>query len=292
MIEHDTLCHSQLLTSLLTRLSEIISSHSPQNAVYKLLKDLIKPEIRRMFQDASEEAKDFGPFGQISFPYFEMGAIDSVDLFGIDELIIYNFYWNNRDKYKKVLDIGGNIGLHSIIMDRCGFQVSTYEPDQTHYTKLLANLKLNNCKNVIPFQEAVSSKNGSAEFVRVLGNTTSSHLAGSKVPYGDLETYKVPIRNIKDIVKDADFMKMDVEGHEKEILLALDKDDWVHLDAMVEIGTDENAQSVFESLQKNGINAFAQKLGWQKVNSVNDMPVTHREGSLFITQKASMPWAK
>ncbi len=33
----------------------------------------------------------FGPFGALNFPYREMGAITSLQLFGLDELIIFAF---------------------------------------------------------------------------------------------------------------------------------------------------------------------------------------------------------
>ena len=56
----------------------------------------------------------FGPFGEISLPYFKMGAIDSHDLFGLDEMIIFSYYYNNKNKYKKVSDLGANIGLSLI----------------------------------------------------------------------------------------------------------------------------------------------------------------------------------
>ena len=107
-----------------------------------------------------------------------MGAIDSIDLFGLDELLIFSFYYRNRGLYKRAIDIGANIGLHSIVLSLCGIKVESYEPDPSHYKKLVRNIELNGISNMIFHQAAVSKENGVMQFVRVLGNTTSSHLVG------------------------------------------------------------------------------------------------------------------
>jgi hypothetical protein len=60
---------------------------------------------------------------------------------------------------------------------------------------------------------------------------------------------------------------------------------------MVEVGSTENAAAIFEHLRKLGVRAFAQKLGWSEVKSLADMPTSYKDGSLFITRLAAMPWA-
>src|SRR5512139_1537748 len=97
----------------------------------------------------------FGYFGYLEFPYVKMGRIDSLDLFGVTELIIMAFYWENRYRYKRVLDIGANLGLHSILMDKLGWEVKAYEPDFQHYGYLLGNLQRNETTTVQPYMAAV-----------------------------------------------------------------------------------------------------------------------------------------
>ena len=63
-------------------------------------------------------------------------------------IIIFSYYWTNRKRYKNVADIGANIGLHSILMSRCGWQVTAYEPDPIHCDLIKRNLDLNNVKSV------------------------------------------------------------------------------------------------------------------------------------------------
>ena len=36
---------------------------------------------------------------------------------------MFAFYYRNREFHKKVADIGANIGLHSIVLSKCGFEV-------------------------------------------------------------------------------------------------------------------------------------------------------------------------
>lgn len=277
---------STFLETLILELPGLREHHRPTSKIYLELKESIKKAVADSF--SRSEIISLPPFGEINLPYFRMGAVDSLDLFGLDELIIFSYYWVTRDRYKKALDIGGNLGLHSIVMDRAGFQVTTFEPDPIHFEILRNNLQRNQCQNVTPINAAISSKAGSAQFVRVLGNTTSSHIQGSKTPYGDLETFPVKVEAFCGYK--SDLVKMDVEGHEKEIILSTTSSDWANLDAMIEVGSRENAQAIFSHLQSIGICAFSQKNGWGKVTSANDIPVGHKEGSLFITSKSEMFW--
>lgn len=238
-----------------------------------------------------EQGVLFGEMGRIVLPYQKMGAIDSLDLFGLDELIVFAFYHRTRGKYRRAADIGANLGLHSIMMAKCGIAVDAFEPDPTHFKLLQRNLSLNGIGSCVPHEEAVSDHVGQMEFVRVLGNTTGSHLAGAKKnPYGDLERFEVKVADVRDIAGQADFLKVDAEGHEDVILVAIPEERWQHLDAIVEVGSDNNAKALFSHFQGIGVNVFAQKSGWQRVSSLEQMPSSYKEGGAFISAKARMPW--
>lgn len=266
--------------------------HAPGSEVYTFLKKVARQEVEALFSVIKQEPRSFGPFGKIVFPYYnKMGAVDSLNLFDLDELIIFSFCWANRKRYRYVMDIGANIGLHSIILDRCGFNVRAYEPDPTHFKILRRNLKLNRCHAVEPSNAAISNRNGTMEFIRVLGNTTGSHLVGSKArPYGKLERLPVRVEDIKSLITRADLVKIDAEGHEKEILLATDRNHWQNTDGLVEIENRRNAAVVYRHLKNLGVNLFSQKTNWQRVLRVDDIPTSYREGTLFVTCKNEMPW--
>ena len=283
---------SLILEDLIAVIPEITNHHSPTSRLYALLKRIVRNEVEVLFSDTDYKSVQFNAFGNLVFPYVKMGAIDSLNLFDLDELIIFSFYYINRNKYKKVMDIGANIGLHSIILNKCGYEVFTFEPDPKHFEFIKRNIELNDCNNIHALNAAISDKCGQMEFIRVLGNTTGSHLVGSKKnPYGELEKFQVEVADINQYINEMDLIKLDAEGHEKEIILSTKIDNWLNTDAFVEIENEENADAIYNFFKDSKINLFSQKRNWCRVACLDDMPFSYHEGSLFISSKKQMPWS-
>ena len=80
-------------------LSSPESHHNPRSDEYIKLKREVRHEVEKQFAKVEPEGIQFGPFGKLVFPYFQMGNIDSLNLFDIDELIIFSYYYINRDTY-------------------------------------------------------------------------------------------------------------------------------------------------------------------------------------------------
>lgn len=244
-----------------------------------------------LFSDETPADRAFGPFGPLSFPFVRMGAITSLDLFGLDELILFAFYHANRGRYRRAVDFGANIGLHSTIMARCGFEVRSFEPDPHHLSLFARNAALNGVTPEL-HAAAISIEAGEMDFVRVLGNTTGSHLAGAKAaPYGELERFTVKVEAALPHLARADLAKIDIEGHEAVLISALDPAVWLTTDAVIEVGTPDNAAAIWRHLAGSKVKMFAQKIGWGRVSRLEDMPTGYREGSLFLTGKDAMPWS-
>ena len=143
--------------SIIDSLPELASHHARTSDTYKTLdQSALSLVAASDFTRETGEAVELGPFGSIVFPFTEMGAVSTLDLFGLDELIIFAFYWVNRNRYRKSADIGANLGLHSILMGKCGWQVTAYEPDPNHAARLLQNLNSNNSATVKLVEAAVS----------------------------------------------------------------------------------------------------------------------------------------
>ena len=135
----------------------------------------------------------------------------------------------------------------------------------------------------------VSIDDGETEFTRVVGNTTGSHLSGAKDdPYGELERFIVPTRAFKTILLGHDLLKIDVEGHEANIVCSTSPTDWSNSDAILEVGSISNSERIFNHFKDSNINLFAQSLSWQKVSSLSDMPSSYKDGSLFISAKSGI----
>ncbi len=153
--------------------------------------------------------------------YGQHHVVRSVRSGRIDDSVCSSITRTETVDYAQVVDFGANIGLHSLILSRCGYQVRSFEPDPIHAVLLTKNLQLNNVTTEL-HQAAISLKNGTTEFVRVLGNTTGSHIAGAKAnPYGELERFQVKLEAAAPHLAWADLAKIDIEGHEGELITGL-----------------------------------------------------------------------
>ena len=268
------------------------SQHSRDSSFYKTHEQELLDMLENSDLNSSKSGHEsFEPFGDLHFPYREMGAINTIHLFGLDELIIFSYYWANKSRYKNVADLGANIGLHSLIMDKCGFSINSFEPDPIHVGVFEENIVNNKSVNITINQKAISDKSGSMDFIRVLGNTTGSHLAGAKEdPYGELETFSVETVDINTVLLNNDFVKMDIEGQEATAILSTKKDTWANVEMILEVGTEKNAEIIFEYLNKINVNMFSQKTGWNKVSNLAEVPTSYKEGSLFLSVADKMSW--
>lgn len=282
-----------IYTQLLEDLQEFPSEHRPGRVVFDILRRNIHDWNRKTFGPYGAQLDSIEPFGTIRLPFFRMGNVDSADLFGLNELIIFAFYAKNRDRYKTALDLGANIGLHTLLMKRLGWDVSSFEPDPLHFKQLQINLETNDeLREVYSCcQMAVSAAGGKKTFVRVLGNTTGSHLDGAKPkPYGETERFEVATVAFSGITTGIDFCKMDVEGAEAELTCSLPHERWRTLDCLLEVGSPETAKAIFEHFRDaQSIKLFSQRIGWSEVIDLNDMPQHHSHGSLFISEN-NHPW--
>lgn len=249
--------------------------------------------IKEQHGKGISEVLTLGELGNIKFPYFKMGNVDSVKLFGLDELILFSFYYANRNRYKKTLDLGANIGLHTLVMKKLGFQVISYEPDLIHVAQIKLVMRINNLSSDGLTSKAISDKSGRMEYIRILGNTTGSHLLGSKEEvYGPTETVSVEVDDILDVLNKGkfDFVKMDVEGHEVVLLNRITSQSIATTDIMLEIGSNKNAKEIFEIISNKKIFAYAQKINWERVEKLEDLPSHHSHGSLFLSMQGPPNW--
>ena len=122
-----------------------------------------------------------------------------------------------------------------------------------------------------------------------MGNSTGSHLAGSKSdPYGDLDRFEVTVTAAAPHLVQADLAKIGIEGYETELITGLPSQIWLNTDALVEVGTFENAQARYKYLIDTDVKMFSQKSAWSQVEEPANIPTSLRKESLFFTRKSSI----
>lgn len=283
-----------LSKTLLSDLADHHDAHARSTDWYATTTLELDKRIAEMHGPMGSDKITLSEIGELYFPYFSMGNIDSTKLFGMDELIIFAFYFANRKRYRKVLDLGANIGLHTLVMKKLGFMVTSYEPDLTHLNQIHVVLTLNNidAEHVVP--KAISDSAGTMQYIRVLGNTTGSHLLGAKGNvYGPTDIVSVEVDDILEVLNQGNFdlVKMDVEGHEAVLLNRLTAESLKNTDIMLEIGSEKNASEIYEILKQKGIHAYAQKINWGLVGKLEDLPSHHTHGSVFLSMQGAPNWS-
>jgi FkbM family methyltransferase len=122
-----------------------------------------------------------------------------------------------------VLDIGANIGAHSVplaqLVGSAG-RVFAFEPQRIPFYCLCANVVLNSLTNVVCHQAAVGESAGTLS-VPELDYFAEENFGGLALTddFGNSRSYSVPVQRIDDLQLDqCHFMKIDVEGMEREVL--------------------------------------------------------------------------
>lgn len=157
-----------------------------------------------------------------------------------------------------IVDIGAHIGSFSIFCSQYADKVISYEASPLNFKLLKENIRLNSIKNINANNTAIFSKKGRINFVLDKGNTggNSFYLKSQKKK---LKIDAIPLSQIfKDRkIKKIDFLKMDVEGAEYEIILnssgeTLNKIKKIALEYHDYLPTNHNVQQLKTFLEKNG----------------------------------------
>jgi len=114
-----------------------------------------------------------------------------------------------------VLDIGANIGTHTLTYARTATRVYAFEPQPFMFDMLCTNLLLNNVLNVTPIQCALGPVDGITH-MNIHDPTQINSPAGEGVGKGESE---ISIHALDTLaIGRVDFIKIDVEGFELEVL--------------------------------------------------------------------------
>jgi len=279
--------------NLLTYIAENSDNHDHQSSWYQEVSRLIMERLIPKVSKAMQENQPFnlGEIQSLSFPWVSFGSINSGHLFGLDELVLFAFYWSNRTRYAHFLDLGANIGLHSAIALKLGLTVTSVEPDPNHVEILRTNLEATELPHFEIIEGAATVVPGRLTFTRVEGNTTGSHVKGvKKNPYGDLTEFEVEGFSVNELVTGKDLVKMDVEGLEADLLDSLFTAGFQGYDVVAEVGSRSAAERIWKSAKAGQINVFSQKTNWSIARNETELPHHHTQGSVFLSRSETMEW--
>jgi FkbM family methyltransferase len=173
---------------------------------------------------------------------------------GIYEPLLYEFLCSYLSQIPRAncIDIGANIGNHTLTMSKYSNKVYAFEPVPSTFNILKKNISVNNIDNVIVYQLGLSSRKRKANIeicdrsnvgTASIVNNANENSAGLEIDLvtGDSlfnQGANTPI----------DFIKIDVEGHETEALLGLKETiEKFHPTVVVEWNNDRTKQAFKEN---------------------------------------------
>ena len=184
-----------------------------------------------------------------------------------------------------VLDIGANIGYYTLIEKQLtgdSGKIIAVEPSPSNIKLLKRNSELNNFKNITIFQAAISSHSGKKDFflsyesnLNTFHNygTVEGHLTGETI---EVDTYTVPAILRQANCEKLDLIRMDVEGHEVDVIegmLEQIRNETLLPSIIFEThlsryNEENNMQKVLRQLFNLGYQAMYVASSWQKGSSI------------------------
>lgn len=169
----------------------------------------------------------------------------------------------NIDKDDVVIDVGAHIGLFSLFISQyCKHgKIFSYEPIKENFNILKENLELNNIKNIIPFNFAVSNQSGKSKIFINFDDSAHSIFNSGK---DFIEVNSITIKSIFDQnkIENCNLLKLDCEGAEYEIVDSISKEYFLKIDKiMIEYHlANENPELFKKLIQTLNDNLFKIKI--------------------------------
>ncbi len=153
----------------------------------------------------------------------------------IENFINFSEYWGvrnnnvNESEFKfiqsilspksTVIDVGGNIGIFTVLLASLCQRVYSFEPAPETFERLKGNVFRNKLNHVSLHQLALSNISGEIMFSVSPNSPATNHIAVAN----DSTAINVPVTTLDTFVQDnqietIDFLKIDVEGFEASVL--------------------------------------------------------------------------
>ena len=205
----------------------------------------------------------------------------------VDEIFIKEIYKTSFDSPNPlILDCGANIGLSVLYFKKLspGSTIIAFEPDETNYNLLRSNIASMKLSNVDIRKEAVWIEDTTLQFIEegTMCSRIESPLKVAENKNGPTKSIKAV--RLKSLLTDKiDFLKIDIEGAEYEVLL--DIQDKLHMVEQLFIEYhglfEENAklETMLSILTKNHFKYYLESV------PVYDTPFSRKKNGLFDVQQ-------
>ena len=188
-----------------------------------------------------------------------------------DKLILWEV-WKQREHTNDsfdigssdvVIDVGAHTGAFSIYAAKKAVhgKVYAHEAYKENYELLIENIRLNDLKNIVPFNVAVLSKPGIMDFFIGEKNTSASSIFKNRWAKKNVKVNAISLEDVfaNNKLKKINFLKIDAEGAEYDIILnappgLLKKVDKISLEFHDNFPHGHNYKEMVECLEKNGFN--------------------------------------
>ena len=152
----------------------------------------------------------------------------------LKEWIDFNiFFWGFYEKYETryfsknietgitFFDVGANIGYYTLIFSGKGCRCHSFEPVKGTFLKLISNVELNSFSNATLNNFGISSTCCSRE-INISPDACGNNSLENK--FQTKQTEQITLKTLDDYclekdIDQIDLLKIDVEGHENEVLL-------------------------------------------------------------------------
>lgn len=159
--------------------------------------------------------------------------------YNIYEPDVISFISSAVNENMKCLDLGTNIGLHSIVMSKKAKEVVSYEANPKVIQRLNNNIRINNVKNITVVNRAISTSDGEIDFYVPIDNAFSMDGAIGHTTEGVKSSQiKIKADSLQRVLVEQgrfDLIKIDVEGLEFELI-----------ESAIDILTQQKSTLIFE----------------------------------------------
>jgi FkbM family methyltransferase len=156
----------------------------------------------------------------------DKGLSRTLFLFGRREIDHYKMLQEILEPGMQILDIGANIGYYAVMESLAigpNGKITAIEPMPPNIEMLKRNVALNSASNIEVIHGAVSESTGTGQmYMSTHSNLHTFHRDGSAFDYLESTPVEVPTMTLRDAGERSgsrpELIRMDVEGHEVEIL--------------------------------------------------------------------------